>query len=510
MLYRRRKWYTIGMKKHSRLDSKANTDTVPEPTAAKKRWHLDTKGIQFRSWLAFFLFGLFIIAFLWLTQVVYLENYTTRTKKQEFSNISRDLIEVYAGPDYRHEFARIANRNGCTVDILHIDGDIATVVYSSSDYIFGASGQIAARKDLWDKLAQSAQYGNGSQQRDTEAQQMLYGVYLNEERTELLVVAQSTLLIDNTIRIMHVQMLIVTITIIVLSFCLSFIMSGTFSMDIRRLSDTAHKLVQNDYNVRFVEKGFTEARELAVALNYATAEMQQTEQLRRELLANVSHDLRTPLTIIKGYAEMLRDISGGNAQLRDKQLGIIVKEADRLSGLVNDLLQLSAVQNQTEAGETQPIDLSSMVERAAQSFDLLVQRDGYTLQLDITPHVWVQANAKQLELAVYNLVANAFNYTGDDKFVSLSVTTKDNMACFGVQDHGDGLSEQQKQQIWQRYYRAKEHKRAVAGTGLGLTIVSNVLRLHNAQYGVQSEVGSGSLFWFRLPLVPAPDTTIQD
>lgn len=477
-------WYTGGMKKR-----------IPSLPS------VDTKSIRFVSWLAFLLFGIVIIAFLWLTQVVFLQVYVNNTKGRDFANIAQELKRAAYG-EYATEFDRIANKNAITVDVLAIDAEgMATVEYSSSGFRFGEQSNSGfALSGVVGDIAHSATDQAGIYLRDDDNQQLDYGVYLDAARTRLLVLSQSSELLDSTTQILRIQMVIATAIIIILSFGVSIMLSSTLSQDLRVLCDTAKQLSKDNYNVQFAEKGFTETRELAAALNYATAEMRKTDNLRRELLSNVSHDLRTPLTIIRGYAEMVRDLTGDDKEKREAQLNVIIKEADRLTALVNDLLALSKIQNQVEPPAMTTFDLVATTRRALGSFELLSLRDGYTIDIDLARAAPVYGDEKQLEQVIYNLVGNAINYTGEDKRILVRVTVEGDKVRFAVTDTGEGLDEETRAHIWQRYYRASEHKRSVVGTGLGLSIVQSVLERHGADYGVNSQKGHGSTFWFMLPL----------
>ena len=464
----------------------------------KPKRQMDFNSIRFRSWIAFMLLGLFIILFLWITQVVFLQVYTDRSKKSEFVDVGGQLLNQYYG-EYRKEFGVIANRSSCSVDLIKLDGGVYKVEYTSSGVLFGDEGAEVSTAGSVGYLVQNAGYREGAFVTDEASSQLLYGVYADSTRTKLLVVSQSNAMLDATTKILQIQMAIATIIILVLSFGVSMLMSSAFSQDLRRLSDSAKRLKDNDLTVHFDEKGFSEAKELARTLNYATEELQKTEKLRQELISNVSHDLRTPLTIIKGYAEMLRDITGGDPVKREQQLEVIIKESDRLSGLVNDLLELSRAQNQDKPLEKERVDLAAIIERALISFDVLIKRDGYTLERQVEEDLWVMGDPKQLELTVYNLVANAINYSGREKYILVSAIREGDRVKVKVQDHGVGIPEEQLATIWQRYYRT-EHEREVVGTGLGLSIVQTILTRHGAEFGVDSQVGEGSTFWFDLPL----------
>lgn len=463
----------------------------------KKARKLDFNSISFRSWTAFVLLGVSIILFLWITQVVFLQVYVNRTKKDEFAEVGQELVSKYYG-DYGKEFGKIANRYLCTVDLLRKEGEGYKVVYTSSGEVFGDEGDSVPASESLDYLAQNAGWRTGVYSEESKSQ-LYYGLYANYEKTDLLIVSQANGLLDSTTKILQIQMGIATIIIIVLSFGVSMVMSSAFSQDLRRLSESAKRLTANDWSVHFDEKGFSEAKELARTLNYATTELQKTEQLRKELISNVSHDLRTPLTIIKGYAEMLRDITGGDPAKREEQLAVIIKESDRLSGLVNDLLELSRAQNNNKPLVKERFDLKTIIDKALESFDVLIKRDGYTLERQVEDELWVEGDPKQLELTVYNLVANAINYSGREKYILVSAVKENGKVKVKVEDHGVGIPEDQLATIWQRYYRT-EHEREVVGTGLGLSIVQTILNRHQAEFGVESQVGQGSTFWFALPV----------
>lgn len=465
---------------------------------------IDPHGIRFVSWLAFLLFGIFIIGFLWLTQVVFLEVYVNRTKQTDFALAADKLYTEYRifPNDYDKTFDRIAKETGYTIDVLRIEGGRATVLYASAGY--HNEGEGAQTPFVLDsstaKVAASSGFDQGFYVKDDDVMRLMYGRYFDEEGTVLLVVSQSTQLLESTTRILRIQMVIATLVIIILSFCVSFILSSAFSQDLTRLSDSARRLAADDYSVHFDEKGFSEAKELARTLNYASTEIRKTEELRRELISNVSHDLRTPLTIIKGYAEMIRDLTGEDKAKREEQLDIIISETDRLTALVNDLLQISRIQNQNAPLVKEDFDLTETVRRATRSFNVLSLNAGYTFQCDLDDHAVVSGNEQQLEQVVYNLIGNAVNYTGADKKVFVALKIEGDRVTFRVRDTGDGMDEEQLRHIWQRYYRAAEHKRSVVGTGLGLSIVRTVLERHDADFGVESKVGAGSTFWFALPL----------
>ena len=239
--------------------------------------------------------------------------------------------------------------------------------------------------------------------------------------------------------------------------------------------------------------------ELNDTLNYAKTELAATEKLQRELIANISHDLRTPLTMITGYGEVMRDLPGENTP---ENIQIIIDEATRLSTLVNDLLDLSKLQSGALQAEKKVFCLTDSVKAIFDRYAKLVEQDGFNISFESKEDVFINADELRISQVLYNLVNNAVNHAGEDKTVILTQTVKDKRVRVEVTDHGEGIPADKLPYIWDRYYKVdKEHRRGVIGSGLGLSIVKSILDAHNARYGVRSAVGKGSTFWFEIDAV---------
>lgn len=158
-----------------------------------------------------------------------------------------------------------------------------------------------------------------------------------------LVVRYSLDVANNTMNAIQVYMIVVGVFIILLAFLVAYSMAQNISDPLKSLTATANKMAKGDYNVNFASAEYQEIAQLSDALNYACAEIKKTDGFQKELLANVSHDLRTPLTMIKAYASMIKEISGDNPEKRNQHLQVIIDEADRLTGLVNDVLNMSKI-----------------------------------------------------------------------------------------------------------------------------------------------------------------------
>ncbi|MBE6545829.1 MAG: HAMP domain-containing histidine kinase [Ruminococcaceae bacterium] len=287
----------------------------------------------------------------------------------------------------------------------------------------------------------------------------------------------------------------------VVALFIAWLMSRLITKPIVKMNEAAKSLAQGRYDANFYGKGYREINELADTLNYASRELAKTDRLQKELISNISHDLRTPLTMIKGYGEVMRDIPGENTS---ENIQIIIDETSRLSQLVNDMLDLSRIQAGTRKPEYSLFSLTETVRETLTRYERLVMQDGYRIEFIADADARVLADRGMILQVVYNLINNAVNYTGEDRFVSVRQELSSDRVRISITDTGEGIAEDQLAMIWERYYKVdKVHKRAAVGTGLGLSIVKGILELHHAAYGVQSRVGHGSVFWFELPTANA-------
>ena len=236
-------------------------------------------------------------------------------------------------------------------------------------------------------------------------------------------------------------------------------------------------------------------------MNYATEETEKAEKFRRDFLTNVSHDIRTPLTIIKANAEMIRDISGEKKEKRDRNTQTIINESDRLTLLVEDILDLSKLQSGVVEMKNEPVDVGAVTREVVGQFDVLKETGGYVFETEIESGLIALCDRKRLAQVMYNLIGNAINYVGEDKKVIVKVTGADGFVRAEISDHGKGIPSDEIDKVWERYYRSNRQNRNVVGSGIGLSIVKNLLISFNARYGIISGVGTGTTFWFELDLL---------
>ncbi len=344
----------------------------------------------------------------------------------------------------------------------------------------------------------------------SEAKSVVYAKIIECTDGSEYVLLMSSLItpVDATVYTLRIQFIYISIIFVAMAVAVALIISRIVAKPIVKINDAAKHLAEGNFDIRFEERGYKEVSELSGTLNYAANELGRTERLQKDLIANVSHDLRTPLTMITAYSEVMRDLPGEN---NPENVQVIIDEAKRLTTLVNDMLDLSKLQAGVTELNADEFDFTTNILAVMNRFSKLTQQDGYSIQFEYNENVRIIADEYKIYQVVYNLINNAINYAGEDKTVIVRQIVHGSIVRLEIEDHGKGIDAEELKNIWDRYYKIdKTHKRAVQGSGLGLSIVQNILQLHNAKYGVISDVGKGSIFWFEMKTIENEEQSEQD
>ena len=299
---------------------------------------------------------------------------------------------------------------------------------------------------------------------------------------------------------MRNQFLLIVLAVLLATGLVGYTMASSVSEPIIETNQAALALSRSRYTRPPHSGGYREIAELNDTLVRAAEDLNRVEDLQRELIANISHDLRTPLTMIEGYAEAMRDIPDENTP---ENMQIIIDETKRLSSMVSEVLDFSRLR--TGNLELKPVrfDLTELVSSICERISKMSGVEGYTVLFDGQEPLYVKADYGRIEQVVYNLLGNALTYNGNDRTVRVSETRKNGRIRVSISDSGEGIAPDELPYIWDRYYRSREnHRRAIIGSGLGLNICRSILEKHQAPYGADSEVGKGTVFWFELPESP--------
>ncbi len=469
----------------------------------KSRLSKAARSVNFTVWIYFAIFITGIIVLIWLSFVISLEaTYRTR-KTDDIANIAKYILTKWSDGSFTTE----------SLDRLAFDNDMCVLMtdkYGLKVYSFDIMSQncivhgTESYKDLLTYRTRAAESENGIFYAETKSRfgnnMLIFVMQIGAKDNPAGYLYLNTSLepLDSTVSIVKAQMFQVSLSILVLGFGISIFLSRLISTPIIRITRSAEKLAQGDYNVKFNGRGYTETEQLADTLNYASKEITKVDTMRRDLMANISHDLRTPLTMVKAYAEMIRDLSGDNPEKREEHLGIIIEESDRLAALVNDIMDLTKLESSAIELNKELFCVGSRLRDIMTRYTLLSERDGYKFYLSADEDAWGEADLIKFDQVIYNLVNNAVNYSGERKDIYIMQTVTPKTIQISVTDTGAGIDKELMPLIFDRYYRAEKHKREVIGTGLGLSIVKQIFILHGFKFGVKSEEGVGSTFWFEM------------
>lgn len=287
--------------------------------------------------------------------------------------------------------------------------------------------------------------------------------------------------------------------ILILSLLVSVFLANKITKPIRQITKKAKNIGDGKYNIKFPKNGIKEIDELSKTLEDVQEELSRSDEAKKDLIANVSHDLKTPLTMIKAYAEKIKDISYKDKDNMDNDLDIIINESDRLTLLVNDILNLSNMQNNSYNYNYAKYNIVNEINKIINNYSLIKETENYNFNVILPKKAYVYADKNKLNQVIYNLINNAINYTGNDKVVKIELINEINDYTFKVTDTGKGINKDDIPYIWNKYYKNdKNHQRNIISTGLGLSIVKEILDKHNFEYGVISKKNKGTTFYFKI------------
>ena len=497
----------------------------------KRKFHVSSVqgGIRGRLIFGLTLFVVLILIIVWIFQVLLLDYFYEKTKVDQMEKVLSEIEKYFNDKDldsvcgdlaseydvcialYRIQdgkiMERIINKEVSPTCIIHYADTFSLETYYSEALKSG--GTLTQRYNLTPGVQNLPQNEENDKEHNNHHRNRLsasrtlvvtvatraltdsagndYAVFINLEFTPVSTVQETR----------NLQFGYITAFVLLSTLLFAWFFSGKIARPLERMTSEAEQIADGSFNARFYEDGYRETRQLARTLNYAVEEISKTDALQKEIIANVSHDLRTPLTLIAGYAEMMRDLPGENSV---ENCQYIIDETHRLTTLVNDMLDFSKYNSGCELPKFNVFNLTDSVRATMERYSELVSLNGYSIKFESDDNVNVFADERMILQILYNLLNNAINYTGVDKTVYIRQTlSSEKVVRITVTDTGCGISKDDILKIWDRYYRdGKSHKRAITGSGLGLSIVSRLLRLHSASYGVESTEGVGTSFWFEL------------
>jgi signal transduction histidine kinase len=461
------------------------------------------KSIRFKLWAGMMVLVLVVLVLLWFFQILFLKNFYTQMKIAEIKDQAitiTKLLDENNVADFQDQMDTLAYENNMSIELLSTS--------SSSIYLSdtsGANGQMPMmRNNARVQVYKDALGGQQSAVPLTHPrfgnQFMLIGmpVYTGGQISGALILNLPLAPVEDTASILQLQLFYISLILLVAALLISFLLARSFTRPIVDIKKAAEKMAAGDYSAHISIDEENEIGQLAQTINYLGEQLSKIDQLRKDLIANVSHELRTPLSLIRGYAETLRDVTGNAPVKREKQLGIIIDETERLSRVVDDILNLSQLQSGHFELNRSPFKLYDLVKKVTAKYDILSQQTGVSIINQHSGDDRLEADEARIEQVLYNLINNALNHTQAGGTITIRDIDLNGKVRLEVTDTGSGIPQEEIGHIWDRYYRAETNTAKKVGTGLGLAIVKAVLEAHGAAFGVNSQENIGTTFWFEL------------
>lgn len=464
--------------------------------------------IRTKLWLGMMILVGIITLLLWLFQIVFLGKFYSVLELREVVNRSNRIVEdielledidqTSNSPIITEAMDKLINEKQLSVAVIDKNyNSIYQGSYGNNTNIPGAMKEVVA------EAADNALKGIVFKQEVTHPkfgyQFMIIGLPIHQGGIVkgAMLISLPMASIEDTQEILKKQLIIITGILLMVSAVISFLLSKNFADPISKISRLAEGYTSGHYSARIPAPGTDEIGQLSMRMNDMGEALERNDLLQKELVANVSHELRTPLTLIRGYAETLRDVTGDNPVKREKQLGVIIEETERLGRIVEDILNLSQLQSGAVSFEPEVFSLNEMLSDIKERYEL--QQEPRSFQVTGASDLKVYGDKKRIEQVFYNLINNALRHTKEDESIEVRLTQNAGNVRVEVIDHGEGIAKEDLNHIFEQYYKGKRSDgKKSNGTGLGLAIVKSILELHQVSYGVESELGQGTTFWFEL------------
>lgn len=468
------------------------------------KWKTKARRLQVKIWFYMMIFASVVLFLIWTLQTQFLDPYYLQSRVNSSTAILDKIEMVLLNQnDYTGEEINITTiqqyletNNSCGYFIDYTSAREFSFNRSNASCFYAYEpGELIAYADQ--AQANQGTYSETYTSADGQKRYLRIEKMENEDLSNeyYVMVSMSLEIPVSTVQIVRSQFSWISLAVLVSSVVVALFIANRLSKPVKKMNQKAALLADGDFAVRFEHGGYLELNELADTLNYATEEMERTDELRRDLVANVSHDIKTPLTMIKAYAEMIQDISGNNPAKREEHLQVILKETRYLTNLVNDMLEISKYQSNTLPLVETNYNLTKQVNDIVSMYENNDKQ--VVIHCEVAKNCYAYGDEIKMGQVLSNYLGNAIKHCQDHKEVWVKVQAQKNHYRIEVIDQGYGIAPEDIKNIWDRYFKIdKNYQRNIEGTGLGLSIVKSICESAHCEYGVNSEVGKGSTFYF--------------
>lgn len=442
------------------------------------------------------------IIFLWTVQILLFEpNYTETTMETLYERVQQNVkeLESIEGFDSSSSDNPVlflsktivgmsflidengnvthAYNNGQEVNLNNLEHDYSWILDYSTDVINGQS-----IKKVQDFSRTTA---------------ILIGVPTTLEGKKAGVLLYNTITqIDALQSLNRKQLLLFSLLLSVVASIIAFFLARQFIKPIDRIKNAVTDLTKGELEASPNLHRKDELGVLSNTVDELGKELQRLDVLRKEVIANVSHELRSPLSLIKGYSEMVRDVTGNDEEQRKNNMDVIINETDRLNQMVDDIMDYSMMQAGYSELKLELCNLYDLIQSTVEyGRGIAYQYDIQIEYVSFSKSINVELDTLKINQVLRNLLNNAINHTKNGETIRVLIQKKDTTISVTIANPGEDIPQEQLEQIWERYQRIQHQGGRHEGTGIGLAIVSTILSAHNMEFGAESANGRTS-FWF--------------
>ena len=506
---------------------------------------LKHRSIRFKFFAAISIIALVFIGILVLLNVFFYQDYYMMTRRSELRDAYGSICTSYASDssDVAALLDSYESRSAIRLAVVTDNGDVITSSAMQEGDVgfdfghmeqkfrsFAVLASVVQNRD-WVDLGKNEYRFMTISLRDNDQYLCLIGV-LNAERGEYLIAYMPYAYIEQNSSLNLVFLLIAGGCALLICLGCGYVISRQFTRPLIQMAGLADRMSELDFSMQYTGKeDGDEIDQLGQSLNRLSAYLEQAigelkesndqlaqeieekeriDNMRQEFIVNVSHELKTPIALIQGYAEGLTAGVADDPEDRKFYCDTIADEADHMNKLVMQLLSLSRLELGAEQTFDEDIDLHALCAEAVRKTAVLCENRGLTVEYDNT-HITVRTDGDLLDQVLMNYLSNAIRYTPEGKHIEISAARTGNSVRLSVFNEGEGLPEEELPKIWEKFYRTdRARTREAGGTGIGLSLVRAIADTLHGACGAENVEG-GICFWFELSdLLPAEDSGIKD
>ena len=465
---------------------------------------MQIKHISTRIFLTIIFMVFLSVLSLSLIFTTYLKSFYFEEKIQDLLARSKfisnylDEIDISNSDILNNVCKNIGNDTNTRITIIDYDGNV--LGDSDKDPLSMDLHTGEFRQEI--KLAKStASYGSSVRFSETIQEQMMYLAYPYNINGQSIIIRTSLSINDLNKKInnLYLNLFLALLIISLATLLISYYLSRRLTAPIKNVENISYKYSKGDFSSRLNEFSVVEFNNLAKSLNKMASELDKLEGIRKEFVSNVSHELKTPITSIKGYIEILEDMIKDKSQR--KYLKIMNTNSDRLNNIIDDLLILSRIENvdNTKGLKFKLAPLSNVIDSVVSECAALIDSKEIEIFVNCSNDILINQNSMMMHQALSNLLNNSIKYSQDKSKIYFIVEDTDSYTSIEVKDEGIGINPKHFERLFERFYRVDESRsRDIGGTGLGLAIVKHIILLHNGTIDVQSKEGYGTSFIIKI------------